>query len=559
MTQADNEDKMNIQRRKNRSISVKGESAAIPICTTMLIIFLLMSIMWVGQNDITAKEYESDNAINLTFNNSLDYKPIPIIMQTNNWTNMSPNIHPSARSSHAMTYDSESDKIILFGGNIDNDESNETWSYDYKTNIWKNMTSKSGPSARSSYSLAYDSQDDRIILFGPVETWTETWAYDYNHNIWRNQSPLIQPPLRSEQTMAYDSKSDRLILFGGFCPIPMNNHICTLADTWVYDYTNNTWINMTTDIHPPIRGWHAMVYDSESDRIILFGGLHEDLHGGYAFYDDTWTYDYNNNKWENVTAEQKIRPPAIASHEMAYDSQNDRVILFGGFTSKIQPFNYTWSYDFNANTWMNVTPTISPPTKLLFAMAYDSESDRIILFGGDYALWPTPSDDTWALVLGMLLPVVIDTIPIDGETDVSLNSNVVITFSSVMNRSATGSAVSIKPSPIAGKEWNNRNTMLTLTVSLEEKTEYTIKISTEAKDVKGMSMESNYTFTFTTGYKDMNSWIIPLITLVLLLVVIIGLYVILERRRRKGQRKGNKIVQFEKYCGEKRHVKRSDI
>jgi hypothetical protein len=34
----------------------------------------------------------------------------------NTWTNMNPSTHPGARSGHAMAYDSESDRVILFGG-----------------------------------------------------------------------------------------------------------------------------------------------------------------------------------------------------------------------------------------------------------------------------------------------------------------------------------------------------------------------------------------------------------------------------------------------------------
>ena len=68
----------------------------------------------------------------------------------------------------------------------------------------------------------------------------------------------------------------------------------------------------------------------------------------------------------------------------AYDSQSDRLILCSG-DNKIYTKVYrdTWAYDYNTDTWENLTtPEMKNVAKSLAAMAYDSESDRIIMFGG---------------------------------------------------------------------------------------------------------------------------------------------------------------------------------
>jgi hypothetical protein len=43
---------------------------------------------------------------------------------------------------------------------------------------------------------------------------------------------------------------------------------------------------------------------------------------------------------------------------MAYNSVADRVIMFGGQVDKtsFKYTNETWTYDFNTNTWTNMTP-----------------------------------------------------------------------------------------------------------------------------------------------------------------------------------------------------------
>src|SRR6266581_7077337 len=71
-------------------------------------------------------------------------------------------------------------------------------------------------------------------------------------------------------------------------------------------------------------------------------------------------------------------PPNLSDHSVAYDSRSDRIILFGGFTTR--PSAETWAYDANTDSWTNMTPAYSPPARSLAAMAYDSESDRVILF-----------------------------------------------------------------------------------------------------------------------------------------------------------------------------------
>ena len=68
---------------------------------------------------------------------------------------------------------------------------------------------------------------------------------------------------------------------------------------------------------------------------------------------------------------------------MAYDAESDRVILFGGDSRPIQ-FHQgdTWAYDLDTNSWTDMNPATSPAERALPAMAYDPQSDRVILFGG---------------------------------------------------------------------------------------------------------------------------------------------------------------------------------
>ena len=301
---------------------------------------------------------------------------------TNIWTNMTPASNPPARSYHAMAYDSQSDRVILFGGSGMGGSRDDTWAYDFDTNTWMQMNPVSKPSPRYAHAIAYDAQSDRVILFGGqsgISFVNDTWAYDLNTDTWTNLIPSAAPSARVYTGLTYDSQSDRVILFGGEAGAS-----AYFSDTWAYDLNTNTWANMNPSVKPSARASHAMAYDSQSDRVILFGG---ERGFGAVLFRDTWVYDLNANTWtvKNI--------PARALHAMAYDSDSSRTILFGGYDGTVQ-FNDTWVYDFNASTWTSVAA--KPPVRFLQGVAYDSQSDRMILFGGTNNSAGPPLGDTWA-------------------------------------------------------------------------------------------------------------------------------------------------------------------
>lgn len=264
------------------------------------------------------------------------------------WTQMKPSSSPSKRSAADMVYDTESDRAILFGGADQISwDFNDTWAYDYNSNIWMEMAK--GPAKHLGSRLAYDSESDRIILFGglDIDKWllyNDTWAYDFNSNTWTELKPNIAPPGRNYQAMTYDSRSDRVIVWGGtdLNGIPLDNSV------WSYDFNTNTWQELkSTGIVPVGRDYPVMVHDIDSDQVILFGGS--------LGSDETWSYDYNTETWTKM--EPKKIPGKRSRHEMVYCASTGQVLLFGGQIGG-QEFEYTWetwTYDFNTNIWTNVT------------------------------------------------------------------------------------------------------------------------------------------------------------------------------------------------------------
>jgi hypothetical protein len=360
-----------------------------------------------GFQDNMAYDSESDATILFGDNQTWAYD-----FESNTWTNMSPALHPLGRSGAGFAYDNESDRIILFGGALDSTSQNDTWSYNYNTNTWTQMNPIISPSARTSCKMSYDSGSDRIILFGgflsgfwigSAPGYADTWSYDYNSDKWTQMSQELYPSSRYAHCLAYDSESDLIMLFGGGRTSPMGARPRE-DNIWIYDYDRNFWNNVDWDwqevtprISPGATENPGMVYDVESDLVVLFGG--EPIVGldNYVGFNETWIYDYNIKTWTNMSP--SVAPPSRMNTEMVYDYESDIIILFGGYAKLYEDpekryYNDTWAYDVNTNTWTEMAPAIAPSSRFEHSMTYDSKIDRIILFSGQTGSYPD-SNETW--------------------------------------------------------------------------------------------------------------------------------------------------------------------
>ncbi|HKW42909.1 MAG TPA: kelch repeat-containing protein, partial [Thermoplasmata archaeon] len=306
----------------------------------------------------------------------------------------------------AMVYDSNADRMVVFGGyDYLGSGSDKTWAYDFESNTWTNRNPAVHPPKGWLDRAAYDSWGHRTIMFGGWNGVTgnytnDTWSYDYTGNNWTNRRAARAPSPRARPGLAFDSQSNRVILFGG--DAIWGGQFAYSDETFAYNLAWNTWTNMSPVLHPEGRRSPSMAYDSKADRMILFGGTNDFKPGPVnGRYNDTWAYDYDTNTWANMSP---INSPSPRYHAgMAYDSEIDRMILYGGIGDEKAPYE-TWSYDYGHNVWTLLNPDHNPPPKALMGMAYDSQSKRSIMFGGN-AGGNTPGNETWAFAAQLAPPL----------------------------------------------------------------------------------------------------------------------------------------------------------
>ncbi|MHA2320463.1 MAG: Kelch repeat-containing protein [Candidatus Thorarchaeota archaeon] len=217
---------------------------------------------------------------------------------------------------------------------------------------------------RGNMGMVYDNESDLVVIYGGWNNtgnpWNSTWSYGYNSDVYTELNPSVAPSGRAEPGIVYDSIRDQVILFGG------EDNLDTgwqYNDTWLFDVDTNSWTEVFPTTAPSERRGHILAFDSESDRVIFFGG-----HQGFGSpIDDTWVYNPGTNVWTEMSP--SIAPPARFAHKMAYDSESDRVILFGGAIDSLSFFSDTWAYDFNSDTWENLTTIGSPSARGVHSMA----------------------------------------------------------------------------------------------------------------------------------------------------------------------------------------------
>jgi hypothetical protein len=97
------------------------------------------------------------------------------------------------------------------------------------------------------------------------------------------------------------------------------------------------------------------------------------------------------------------------------------------------------------------------------------------------------------------LPVVVGVEPENNDLEVPLNTMIVVVFNNDMSSLETKDAFSIEPKITGDFTWHGPRTLIFKPdKKLEEKKDYTISISTNAKNYNGTSLANDYSWSFST-------------------------------------------------------------
>jgi hypothetical protein len=286
-------------------------------------------------------------------------------------------VQPAARMGHAMAYDSERDRVVVFGGGVSGcgaADFGDTW--EWNGSAWA-LVATGGPSQRRWPSMAYDSARRRVVLFGGCNgsECSDTWEWD--GWVWV-QKAVSGPPSRGGHCMAYDSQRRRIVLFGG--ARGSGSELTGLGDTWEWD--GERWV-LCSSSGPAPRYFHAMAYDESRKRVLLFGGVDNTN----MMFSDTWEWD--GASWRQL---QATGPSPRAGHSLVYDAARRRVVMYGGGDSQ-SALDELWEW--NGVAW-TARAAAGPTPRYCHRAVYDFARQSIVMFGGYNVGERIPAmADTW--------------------------------------------------------------------------------------------------------------------------------------------------------------------
>ena len=282
--------------------------------------------------------------------------------ETNTWTQLEMHNSPDPRFNAMLTYLPGRHQLFLFGGWSHEDRTDGTYIFDFATSTWTELHPNNQPSKRSDASIAYDPENDVIVLYSGYlqnDTHTrDTWIYSFTEGNWIKQHPENMPLGQYGHYMVYTEETGQLLMYPGHWSTWSNGVMTSHGfggNIWEYDVVGETWTEYPSAPTPTGRYWGYLVYDSTESRLILYGG-----HGAVD-YDDTWTYDIETQTWDR--ASQTVKPSKRGCQAMAYDPENNVVVVFGGYSETGQSLGDTWILDCEKLTWSQPeTQTIEPET-----------------------------------------------------------------------------------------------------------------------------------------------------------------------------------------------------
>ncbi|MBD3336484.1 MAG: T9SS type A sorting domain-containing protein, partial [Candidatus Eisenbacteria bacterium] len=246
------------------------------------------------------------------------------------------------------------------------------------------------PPPRAYTTAAYDSQRHRMLIFGGDGLGgylNDVWAFDIASNTWEELTPVSGPMPVERETAAnvYDPAGDRMLMWSGQSASAFHN------DTWAFDLVNNAWSEYAPP--PPLpneRYGVASIFDPVDGDLVTFAGF-----TNQGRFDDTQRFNPVAGAWTDVSP--AASPPERCLHSASYDSQNHRLIMYGGQMSG--PLGDIWAFDLDAHTWEELTPTSSPPGRWFPTQVYDIENHRALVFGGHRGGSGGKTNEVWAFDL----------------------------------------------------------------------------------------------------------------------------------------------------------------
>ncbi len=474
---------------------------------------------------------------------------------TNTWSSRSPTGDtPPATSGHSLTYDRSSHRAILFGGASGLTLYGDVYEYDYTNNTWtdtipwqQNVT----PNKRTDHALIFGPNAATDILYGGIDSSSTyqpgTWILIDSGPLknWQQQMGATEPGPRKNHAMAWDSVHDRVVMFGGML---QDGTVTNETVVWgpgyfpsgqfesaVFDAgcANPTWQNLWWNSTVPFTTTARFKLATSTSPTGPWTFTGPDGAPGTYYNTPGQTIWSGNNippqeyfKWKlfMTSGNPQVTPslddvgvdyacpvehPYITSHTPA---QGDTGVLTDStvtvtFSLPMDTSSVVWEFNEPAvNASVTATWTDAPTNKTLVlshSVPYsECFTEQVQIWGKDKQngmdLVAGTAPNPWTFQTSCVPPKITNTIPTNGAPSVTVDQNIEVTFSKVMQ--PTTLAWNITPAIGLTSDYAGVVLRLNHSTPFATCTQYTVEI-TAGKDLAGLDLVPGTVpnpWTFTT-------------------------------------------------------------
>jgi hypothetical protein len=298
---------------------------------------------------------------------------------------------PSARYKHTAVWNSNQSEILVWGGTDGGSYLNDGGRYNPVTDSWQSITTVGAPSVRQGHIALWDSNIERMIVWGGSDgalSFLDSGGIYESGGAWNPISLVNQPLPRTSHSAVWTGS--QTIIWGGYgCTDPP---ICATLDFLqsggLLDNGTNTWTMGGTDTadgdvpagrsgHTAVwTGTHMIVWGGESTGGLLqSGGRFNPTGGGGGL------------NWLSMASVGAPSPRKL--HTAVWDSSSQKMIIWGGYGCTNPPTCTILGdladggiYDPALDSWTPVSQTLSPEARRDHVAVWNPDDEVMILWGG---------------------------------------------------------------------------------------------------------------------------------------------------------------------------------
>ena len=169
---------------------------------------------------------------------------------------------PSPRSNHAMIFDPEGIRLLVFGGRERRDFLNDVWAFSLETMTWTELApSNDGPAPRRTPPSIYDPERLQLVTYSGQGAgfFNDVWGLDLESLDWTEFQDAPRPLPRYGTVFEYDPARQSAFTFAGF-----TSERGRFNDTWRFSMETNEWEELNlTGPRPGLRCLHMGTFDTD--------------------------------------------------------------------------------------------------------------------------------------------------------------------------------------------------------------------------------------------------------------------------------------------------------